>query len=224
MTDWLTEASQMAEIYGGSICTIAAAGANGDVSCFTERDPLVRRPCRIQPDLYIHGYQSDRSDTEHLCEKDPVTSRLQAEDRTVIVMEDLGVLVGLKMIPLLSRRWVVQDRLLSPRVVYFGLKGLAWECCSKNASEFWPDLRIFDKRMGEDELGSAKIDFARAVSTFSPAKEALGQGLSHGWHSVVDQYVMTKLSHVSDHYIALTGLVSFVQRRTAMAFVAGHWK
>jgi hypothetical protein len=224
MTDWLTEAPLMAEIYGGSVCTIAAAGANGNISCFTERDALARRPCRIQSDIYVHGYASRPSDTVHLHEKDPVSSRWEPGNPPLQVMEDVGTLVGLESIPLLSRRWVVQERLLSPRVVYFGLQGLVWQCCSKNASEFWPDLRIFDEQMSEDLRGSTKINFARAVSSVSSSVKSVDGRLTRGWDSVVNAYAMAKLSRESDHYIALVGLASFVQRRTAMTFVAGHWE
>ena len=40
--------------------------------------------------------------------------------------------------PLSKRGWVIQERLLSPRVVHFTLSRVVWECCGLTATEVYP--------------------------------------------------------------------------------------
>ncbi|EXJ63416.1 uncharacterized protein A1O5_11465, partial [Cladophialophora psammophila CBS 110553] len=188
--DWLAESPKMTDVYGRSDCTIAAVGAHGDVSCFVERCSMARRPCKLFEEIYAHGY----------------FARLEE------VFKDTKTLVGLGTVPLLRRAWVVLERLLSPRIIYFGLQGLVWQCCSKNASEFWLDLKSRDAQPESDSLYSIKIQFATALR--STSRPRVGEEINKSWNSVVDAYTNANLTFKCDHSVALAGIASLVQRRT----------
>jgi hypothetical protein len=93
--DWSREAGTMFDVYQGSYITIAALGASDNShGLFAHRDPLLYAPCRLIPG-------ADGS-SEYLY---PVWSQGET----------------LKAWPLHQRGWVVQERVLPPRTVKFGL-------------------------------------------------------------------------------------------------------
>ncbi|KIW90965.1 uncharacterized protein Z519_08748 [Cladophialophora bantiana CBS 173.52] len=156
----------MTDVYGRSDCTTAAVGAHGDASCFVERCSMARRPCKLFEGVYAHGYFARLEGAlgvtlENLLSSDSITGFPKE------AFEDTKTLVGLRAVPLLRRAWVVQERLLSPRIIYFGLQGLFWQCWSKNASEFWLDLESRDAQPDSDSPDSIKIQFATALRSTS---------------------------------------------------------
>jgi hypothetical protein len=46
--------------------------------------------------------------------------------------------------PLGGRGWVVQERILSPRVVHFSSNQLFWDCCQEKAAELLPTVVVGD--------------------------------------------------------------------------------
>ena len=54
--------------------------------------------------------------------------------------------------PLHKRAWVVQERLLSPRTLYYGLSGICWECWQQVATEGDPDSTSSDGRVNHMKL------------------------------------------------------------------------
>lgn len=61
--------------------------------------------------------------------------------------------------PVNTRAWVLQERLLAPRVVHFCENQIAWECHQKDAAESWPHgLPEFQIRAGEVVLGGRLKD------------------------------------------------------------------
>ncbi|ORX96794.1 heterokaryon incompatibility protein-domain-containing protein [Clohesyomyces aquaticus] len=108
--DWEIESSKMAEIYENSYLTLAAtASPNDSQGCFTNPTG----------DAAISEWHIPRAypDTCLLAARKPI----QHWDTLL-----LGRL--LQRFPLLSRAWVFQERLLSPRVLHFCGSELVWEC------------------------------------------------------------------------------------------------
>lgn len=86
-TDWHREALTMSSVYGNSLCNVAALGIDGMDTCFSKRNPLEEFPCNVTP-----------------------------------LKEGNNVYLGPRPatfwdVPLLRRGWVMQERLLSPRVI-----------------------------------------------------------------------------------------------------------
>lgn len=112
--DWAVEALTMKDVYGNTSCNIAASGEPGH-SCFVKRNPLNFFPC------YLSRRQwNDKNDVyafrHYSANLDPME-------------DDNGGP------PHLRRGWVVQEKLLSNRVIYMGNPQIYWECARYRRSE-----------------------------------------------------------------------------------------
>ncbi|KAI0541689.1 heterokaryon incompatibility protein-domain-containing protein [Xylaria digitata] len=113
--DWKREAAKMGDIYAGAAVTTAVTSSNsGDEGCFRQRDTAFLKPCELGaspkdallPDR-IYAFLDGLTDF-----RDSV---------------DDG--------PLNHRDWVLQERLLSRRILHFGERMMYWECAQRSASE-----------------------------------------------------------------------------------------
>jgi hypothetical protein len=113
--DWLQEVSLMHKVYSNGYCNIAATGArDSSHGLFVERD--IRR---LQPStIDIHWRSGGVNSFE------------------VVFWEMWKQEVA--DAPLNQRAWVVQERLLAPRVLHFGQQQLLYECCEFDACEQYP--------------------------------------------------------------------------------------
>jgi hypothetical protein len=114
------EIQLMGKIYQHSICTIAATAAKNCTEGFLgPKNPLKSNPCRISG-----------TDTRGIFIREESTLATPAEVRKRQI----------DGAPLNQRGWVVQERLLSPRTVHFGLDGIVfWECNTREAYDGRPD-------------------------------------------------------------------------------------
>ena len=113
--DWLTEAASMCRIYRHSFCTIAATRASsGDDGCFVDREAWQVNACCIQ------------------------SSWNNAENALYEVISAHFQELNVSRTPLNKRAWVVQERLLSPRILHYGRNQLFWECQELFACETYP--------------------------------------------------------------------------------------
>jgi len=107
--DWTQEADIMSKVYRYAFINIAATGAkDGTVGCFWERDPRAVRPTEFT----IHWSNCEENEGR----------------RYHVVPEPHLWAQGLVAQPLNQRGWVLQERILSPRVLHFGSDQLLWEC------------------------------------------------------------------------------------------------
>jgi hypothetical protein len=114
--DWLKESSAMTRIYRQALCNISAlASSTSNGGCFRERDPRSIKPCRV--DARWTGLPKGHFNIYH----------------EMLWRSDVAAA------PLHKRAWVVQERLLAPRVLHFGREQLFWECHTMNACETYPD-------------------------------------------------------------------------------------
>jgi hypothetical protein len=116
--DWRNQSTQMAAIYGDSTCNIVAKGPSSHSGCFVRRNPLMRRPCQLR--------QFGDQDQSH---------GIYAHPYSTATYNSYPMDYYSTNAPLLQRAWVQQERLLSPRILYFGDPDIHWECCTIQASE-----------------------------------------------------------------------------------------
>jgi len=103
--DWKYESSQMHEVYSNGVLNIAASGApNSSQGFFSERNPSTLTPCKV---------------TVKLPDKPSLDYFMQSEESVKWQLEEMSVL---------HRGWVMQERLLAPRIVYFGKQEIFWQC------------------------------------------------------------------------------------------------
>jgi hypothetical protein len=107
--DWVHQVRDLGLVYANCAVNISADyGRSPEQGCFIERNALMVQQCNIMwgdskspPSLYT--VVSDYHHTQDV----------------------------LRRLPLLSRAWVVQERLLSPRVLHFGAEQIFWECAEE---------------------------------------------------------------------------------------------
>lgn len=109
VSDWIDEASLMSLVYRYCFLNIAATGSqNSAEGCFWDRNPRAVLPT----ELYISWIG---------CKEDAIK-------RYLVVCEPDVWAQKLTREPLNQRAWVLQERILSPRVLQFGRGQLFWEC------------------------------------------------------------------------------------------------
>ncbi|KAJ3563321.1 hypothetical protein NPX13_g8244 [Xylaria arbuscula] len=117
-SDWDIEARKMGGVYSGAVLTIASTGSSSsDGGCFHARNTQSLRPVKI-------GVSSLNS---------PDAEWIFARADDVFDFER-----NVNLAPLNTRGWVMQERLLSRRILHFGAEMIYWECRRRSASEFNP--------------------------------------------------------------------------------------
>lgn len=121
--DWRMESSRMGEVYKYGYCNISAikSSYNGSDPCYTDRSPLSIRPLAMK--LHLGQRHHWNQKPKQYC----VTKFLEEWDTV-------------EAASLNTRGWVFQERLMSPRTIYFGRDQILFECCCSRASERWPGL------------------------------------------------------------------------------------
>ena len=227
--DWLSEACNMGSYYLNSMVTIAAVSAvGGHEGCFMPYEPKNTIPCPISikfaPDDTgsklgaLHGFVRPGTGW------DPV----QKTD-------------GFHRPILWQRAWVLQERLLSPRLLLFSEVGMSWLCRACEASERVPegtskfmDLKFGDKilqsailglkkfshdRVGHMEEGRSRMDDANIVATDQETTD-----LYNAWYDLVMLYGKCGLTVKSDIFPAIAGIAKAMGNATSDEYYAGHWK
>ncbi|KAK7920280.1 hypothetical protein PG985_008302 [Apiospora marii] len=120
---------------------------------------------------------------------------------------------------LLKRGWVAQERILTPRTLFYGKFGIAWECKELQSTAEGPD------GFG----GNPKSDFARLTSPFdddldlsNPSKTTTE--FYKAWTDLIQSYSKTKLTKREDKLAALQGLIHRISQSAHLTPVAGLWK
>lgn len=101
--------------------------------------------------------------------------------------------------PLYTRAWVVQERLSSPRTLLYGSNGIYWECRCAQASE--------------SHYLDVAWDSPRNKKTWLQKLEREDSWMEH-WIDLVNTYSSCDLTMKSDKIIAVTGLISEIERRS----------
>ncbi|SPN96548.1 uncharacterized protein DNG_00071 [Cephalotrichum gorgonifer] len=111
-------------------------------------------------------------------------------------------------VPLLFRGWVLQERLLSRRILQFTSEELGWECLTSRSCE-----------CDRDPHGTPgfKEGVSLAINTGSPAE------LYPQWSSLVEQYTTMGLTFLGGRLPAIAGLAAKFQHRLDDTYVSGVW-
>ena len=197
--DWQRESSKMAEIFQNSSLTIAGPAALHSNHGFLQREP------RISNAVYrLHCRNVDGNTDDAL---------LVRWERDIVQQPCLQKLEPHSLFP--ERGWIMQERLLSPRILYFGSRMVFWECFTLNQSEElhlpWSDdfkqnywNRTLHHRGDKDKVGAAE--------------------LYPSWDALVGAFSRTLLTNPMDRLPALSGLAQNMQRQLGDVYLAGLWQ
>jgi hypothetical protein len=186
--DWKIQAAQMCNIYQGSYITIAASSSNDS------SDGLFRKV----PTIPVKTHDSrNRTYIRH----NPIHPSYSIEQTPHHEHN----------FPLLSRGWVYQERLLSPRVVHFSHYELDFDCTNPYSV---------------CECGNSRISFRKHQHNETLKESDLGAVMQH-WHDIVREYSALQLSFQSDRLPAIAGIArqyGTAHKSRLGRYVAGLWE
>lgn len=196
--DWAKEAATMCDVYQYADLTLAAAHASGgNVGCFKNRDGLLQVPFVVEvPQKEFPGSPAH------------------------IVFTSYGRSEGLggPSPPLYGRAWVLQEQILSPRMLIFDGSQLRWECLTTHASE-----RTYSGGMSR-HAGHQKA--IRKAIVEDEDFFTIGDGAHYqhmNWCYAVMDYTHRGMTQSKDRLVALAGIAQALGRYTKSEYLAGLW-
>ena len=198
--DWRKESAIMGQVYSGSVMNIcAAASTDGQGGLYRLRDPLATSSCVIQPTWPLWSHEA------------------------LVCYDQDGYSNDVCRSVLNERAWVLQERLLAPRMVNFTDKQIWWECRSLTASEGYPKGYV-----ERDPLHYWSLTTHQEVPGID-REEGRMFLLCFIWDRIVEEYTKRKLTYNSDKLVALSGLAREAQmiygvgQRGRDDYFAGIW-
>ncbi|KAK6813622.1 hypothetical protein RU639_010331 [Aspergillus parasiticus] len=181
--DWREQCPRMAEVYHNAYITLAASAAPNPRAglYFTSNDEWDRG----REILSTSGRHAFRA-----FGRTPMTDMNSTGDSE----------------PLFKRAWAYQERMLSPRILYFTRREILWECNERAACQCL-HLR---------ENGSLKVTFTESTDV---------RDFTFRWTDIVTEYSRRELSHTTDKLPALAGIARMMHSlRANDAYIAGLWR
>lgn len=197
--DFNTEAPRMEAVYAGSTFTIAAAySEDSDGGCFQDVLPLMR--------------------IDSLVSQDSNCTVLLRANKSCLTRDNVP-----GRCPLDSRGWVYQERMLSPRTLFFGRDEIHWECRKGVVCAYEPDFERphFPARLQYIPIKQAYIKI-RSLETNPLSGNAIQQ-FRPLWANVIKSYSQTNLSHADDKLAAIAGVASIAQKKLKIEASFGLW-
>lgn len=173
--DWLHEASQMRNVYSNARLTLAAADCEDHThGMFRPRPAQCVRPFPLDQVERFTGVTFHKLRTigreEGTPYVFPATKTLLCGDRPK----------G----PLDTRGWILQEQLLSPRILYYGSGDLFWDCITQSASESSPVPISLLENNDPEKTWAFRI-LRRAIAGCSSETALLRVHLADVWMQVV---------------------------------------
>ena len=204
-SDWFEESAKMHAIYANAFCNISATGAfDGRDGCFFDRSPLYVQPLRVE--ITLDGFK-DVPHGSYLCLDWDIWSE------------------SVDYAPLTLRAWVLQERLLSRRVIHFDRRQILWECREKQSCETFPyglPPRFQTSHTNLYKAIDPEVEGAR-VSKRKGRSSNPEQDVYELWNLIVETYTRASLTMEDDKFVALMGLTQHIQKLLNQRYFAGLW-
>jgi Heterokaryon incompatibility protein (HET) len=188
--DWLKESAMMGTVYGAAHLNIAATGVvDGSEGLLFNHDPRYAAPTQISI-----GWEG-------------------LPEKLYLVIEDKKAWGNrFEDFPLCQRAWILQERILAPRILHFTKEQYIWECRRHVLSEFFPN-----------GLPNHLRDY-HAVRNF--VLPSLQGSFPVAWARVIRLYTRAKLTFPQDKLTAISGLASEMRRcgHVSGRYIAGMWE
>jgi hypothetical protein len=206
-SDWATESRQMADIYKNATVTIAAA-------------------CSPDSHAGFLGKRTSQSQCFKLSLPKPDGGReiwLQTTtDSTGWPVVGISVVGSHHNEPLQKRAWVLQEQMLSSKVIYFDSDQILWECNSVQFAE----SRTFpyDAKFGMYNRGLPSNFRLKKLQKREADTDISAPSLYLDWYALLTEYRRRELSHESDSLPAMSGLAREFSAITKDDYLCGIWK
>ena len=114
---------------------------------------------------------------------------------------------------LASRGWILQERLLSQRMLYFGSRSMYWEC---NTTTSFESLHFPVPRDSPLRIEIAKLSFGR--------QDKSRRDWLRTWYELIDTYSTMDLTYQTDKFPAISALAQRFSQVLNDQYVAGLWR
>ncbi|KAF2839869.1 hypothetical protein M501DRAFT_932939, partial [Patellaria atrata CBS 101060] len=203
MDDWETQGSQMDTIFFNSWLTIAADCAEDSQSGFIRnRNTLSIVPC-IHPSIF----KNDKTRHDGNMVNGDVVCHFPASFPSSY-LEDRG--------------WIMQEELLSRRLLHYEEETVTWECPSAIPSERSPQMKSTPKNLDRYALQRIRFWYPRNVITALTRPLTVLQNYQL-WHRLVKNYSNRHLSVPTDILPAIAGLAN-AWNLNSDTYIAGLWR
>ncbi|KAK7214417.1 hypothetical protein V2G26_002420 [Clonostachys chloroleuca] len=225
-SDWPVEATKMGQYYENATCTLAASSSHDCADGMLLDRPALRFGPAEDVTIDFDDVYLGKMTRMHL-----------------VGLRGPPVEAAMEESHLLSRGWCVQERALSPRILYFARDALFWECNELRAGEHSPSKNLkFIPRpkthgmlysqswrnvIGEwDLLGAGLRKLVRDNENSSEGLSVSDVELILGpaWMGLIERYSSCKFTNYSDRLVALSSLTEKLRRITGAVNIAGHWR
>jgi hypothetical protein len=125
--------------------------------------------------------------------------------------------------PLSKRAWVLQERLLSTRIIHFEKNEILWECSTTSAREG----SYYEAKPPLPNNGGTSQHFKRCLvfQGARPETDTLGsRTVMRRWDCIIRQYSTLNLTYERDIFPALAGIAQKVSEATGYTYIAGLWQ
>ncbi|KAH8838663.1 hypothetical protein MCOR03_007488 [Pyricularia oryzae] len=220
MEDWLSESMKMKSVYANGFINIAAsASKDSSQGLFRQRDPS-RSTAQHPLDIDFQGIRDvDVKETRKDKERPVSTKGGKRLHRCILVSRDEW-LSNVEQSTLAMRGWVLQEQLLSPRILIFGTRQIYWQCFQRLSSEEGTPMirgrwdmdikKAFGRELKGHDSGGQQEETRRLVAL---------------WAKIVQVYCRTQLTKPTDCLVALSGLAkAFLQKLPQDEYLAGMWQ
>jgi len=212
--DWEIESANMASVYRNSHLTIAATrSANGHGGLFSRTE-----------DFEVFGKTPDGEDY-FLYFRERIDHHIENSES-----DEFPGYPTLTYHPLLTRAWVYQERMLSPRVLHFGRYEVSFECrsliqCECGSIPFYGISKVSPVPLIKLEHATSLWDYRhyREVYGDQYRAEVEYQG-ARLWRTMICSYTALLLTKSKDRLPAIGGLAKEMAAVRKSRYLAGLWE
>ncbi|MCJ1355344.1 MAG: hypothetical protein MMC33_005335 [Icmadophila ericetorum] len=179
----------MSPVYSNSILTIAATGANdSSEGCFLPRNAPDIDPVMLE-------YPIDNT----------------SEVGKIFFMPRLATFdESVSRGPLSCRGWVLQELILSRRIIHYAREQMYWECQSVSMAEDGAKFKPYSR-------------FKQLLSFYDLPDFSYTRPLQNRWYELVENYKSRLLTKDMDMLPALSGIASEFGKLIQQEYLAGLW-
>lgn len=227
--DWLQQSAEMDRVYSETYLNLSAtASSNSEGGLFRWRNPdtLIREDVILNtrglPGAYPeHGYKRVNSYT--VATMDNTFDKSDGPYLRPCTILDAGLWIDrVDKGPVNRRAWVLQERLMSPRVLHFCQDQIAWECLGSTRCNGFNAVEEQPGGLSNFQLTSRGIVKGMRLKDLNIDGMDEQNALQH-WAQIVEAYSKTNLTWPTDKLIALSGMAKMMSRKIDRQYVAGLW-
>jgi hypothetical protein len=208
--EWQQEAAKMQHIYSGSFLTIAASESKDSAGgCFANNtalaSSLLSSPPPLRNEHAVNKAASSLRSTEGAC---VVSLHIPGRDCNATIRVQAETPWHIQRSKHLSTRgWVLQEQLLSSRLIHCMQSEVHWQCAQSYNTQA-------GQMIDSDTLLDDQFNFA-----YSPSKKR-----ERTWCDWIEEYSNRNFSIPGDRIPALTGIVDHYAAMTGYSHLLGLWK